>query len=163
MKIVYIDVQNTHKRICARGWFVDWMRFYKYIKDHCHADIVYFAVWYVAKYKDFYNKLKWYWYTMLFKQTTIKADGSIKWNVDIDIAIRVILDMCEWDLQQAHIVTNDGDYNTLVQICQERWILGYLIYPDQKLSSILLRKITHKSIDMQAIRHLIEKQKDPNN
>ena len=119
-------------------------------------------MWYIAKYDDFYNKLEWYWYTMLFKQTTIKADGSIKWNVDIDIAIRVILDMCEWDLQQAHIVTNDGDYNTLVQICQERWILGYLIYPDQKLSSILLRKITHKSIDMQAIRHLIEKQKDLN-
>ena len=97
---------------------------------------------------------------MLYKEVITKPNWDIKGNVDIDIAIRLILDMCEEWLKSAYIVTNDGDYNTLINLCKERYVLGWLITPDAVKASKMLTKIAWDIIDMQEIRQYIEKQKD---
>ena len=160
MKIVYIDAQNVHRRMQDRWRVVDWSKFFIYLKDHISPDMIYFAVWYMQKHQDFYNELELYGYTMLYKEVIIKPNWDIKGNVDIDIAIRLILDMCEEWLRSAYIVTNDGDYNTLIKICKDRRVLWWLITPDAVKASKILTKIAWDIIDMQEIRKYIERQKD---
>lgn len=46
MKIVYIDVQNTHQRTVERWWIIDWARFFVYLKEKYKVDVVYYAVGY---------------------------------------------------------------------------------------------------------------------
>ena len=59
-------------------------------------------------------------YTVIFKETLILPNGDIKGNVDIDIAIQVLLDLLEGELSSAYLVTGDGDYNTLVDLLKKR-------------------------------------------
>jgi len=79
-------------------------------------------------------------YTMLYKKVTILPDGTIKGNVDIDIAIRSIFDLFECELQKAIIVSNDGDYNTLVDVLKERSVFDRLLVVDHKTASKQLKK-----------------------
>ncbi len=161
MKIVYIDVQNVHRRITDRWWVLDWQKFYAYLKDHLSPDIIIFAVGYLTTNKDFYQQLCSYGYTMLYKEVILKPDGSIKWNVDIDIALRAAFDICEEWLAIAHVVTNDGDYNSLLKSCKERGVLWHLIVPDASKASKLLVNLISHLIDIQDIRHHVEKTKGP--
>jgi hypothetical protein len=57
---------------------------------------------------------------MLYKKTLILPNGEIKGNVDIDIAIQSVIDSYDKDLQQAYLITNDGDYNSLVDFFKSK-------------------------------------------
>ena len=156
MKIVYIDVQNTHKATKKLGWLIDRGKLFIYLKDKCRADIIYYAVWYRAEYTSHYNKLQGIWYMMLYKTSTLLPNGEIKGNVDIDIAIRAVFDICEEWLTKAYLITNDGDYNTLVDVFQHRWVFGYLMVPDFASASRLLKKSAWWYVqDIQRIKHII--------
>lgn len=49
----------------------------------------------VAKYEYLYRELRSYGYKVIFKETLVLPSGEIKGNVDIDIAISVLLDLFE--------------------------------------------------------------------
>lgn len=158
MKIAYIDVQNIHRKTVDFNWIIDWNKFLIYLKQNCKIDVVYYAVWYLSKYDKFYNYLSSLWYSLLFKKVTILPNWSIKWNVDIDIAIRSIFDFFEEWLEKAIIVSNDGDYNTLVDVLRQKWVFDRLMIVDYTSASKQLRKSAWPYIqDIQRIKHLIEK------
>jgi len=158
MKIAYIDVQNIHRKTVDFNWIIDWNKFLIYLKQNCKIDIVYYAVWYLSKYDKFYDYLSSLWYSLLFKKVTILPNWSIKWNVDIDIAIRSIFDFFEEWLEKAIIVSNDGDYNTLVDVLRQKWVFDRLMIVDYTSASKQLRKSAWPYIqDIQRIKHLIEK------
>lgn len=140
MKIVYIDAQNLHRKTLDYHWLIDWAKFYIYLRQNCNVDIVYYAVWYIPKYIGLYKYLSSLWYTLLFKKVTFLPNGDIKWNVDIDIAIRSLLDLFEEWLEKAIIVSNDWDYNTLVDLLRERNAFAFLMVADHKTASKQLRK-----------------------
>lgn len=160
MKIVYIDVQNTHKATQKLWWLIDWRLFFEYLHRKIKPDIVYYAVGYLPELQSHYESIRSYWYTMLFKATTKLPNGEIKWNVDIDIAIRSTLDFCRNWLQKAYVVTNDGDYNTLIDILQQENVFWWLILPDAYSASHLIKRLAKDFIDIQRIKHIIQKQKD---
>ena len=158
MKIVYIDAQNVHMKTLEYGRLIDRKKFYIYLKQNCKVDAIYYAIWYIQKYQKLYQYLSSIWYVLLFKKVTILPNGTIKWNVDIDIAIRVVFDLFEEWLTKAIIVTNDGDYNTLVDILKQRNVFDRLILPDGVTASRQLKQSAGWYIqDIQSIRHLIEK------
>ena len=158
MKIMYIDSQNIHKAILDLWWIIDWEKYYIYIKNKYKLDKVKIFLGYINKYERFYKKLKNIWYEIVFKETLILPDGSIKWNVDIDIAINVLLDLFEWNLSQAYLVTWDGDYNTLVNLLKNRNMLWKVFIPNKNKSSKLLRKSAWSSIiTLESIKYFIEK------
>ncbi len=158
MKIAYIDVQNIHRKTVDFNWVIDWNKFLVYLKQNCKTDIVYYAVWYLSKYDKFYNYLSSLWYSLLFKKVTILPNWSIKWNVDVDIAIRSLFDFFEEWLEKAIIVSNDGDYNTLVDVLRKKWVFDRLMIIDYTSASKQLRKSAWPYIqDIQRIKHLIEK------
>lgn len=158
MKIAYIDVQNIHRKTVDFNWIIDWNKFLIYLKQNCKTDIVYYAVWYLSKYDKFYDYLSSLWYSLLFKKVTILPNWSMKWNVDVDIAIRSLFDFFEEWLEKAIIVSNDGDYNTLVDVLRQKWIFDRLMIVDYTSASKQLRKSAWPYIqDIQRIKHLIEK------
>lgn len=160
MKIVYIDVQNTHRKTLDYDRIIDRKRFFVYLKEKYKVDVIYYAVGYVSKYQRFYDELERIGYAMLFKKTIMLPNGEIKWNVDIDIAIRSIYDLWKHGLEKAYLVTNDGDYNTLIQTLIDEWVFGWLLAPDAKTASRLITQISWTIVDIQRIKHLIQKQKD---
>lgn len=137
---------------------IDWSKFLVYLKQNCKTDIVYYALWYVSKYDNLYKYLASLGYTMLFKKVTILPNGTIKWNVDIDIAIRSIFDLFEEWLDKAIIISNDGDYNTLIDVLMQRNAFDRLMVVDYTSASKQLRRSAWPHLqDIQRIKHLIEK------
>jgi uncharacterized LabA/DUF88 family protein len=159
MKIVYIDAQNTHMRTLDNWRVLDWQKFYTYMKKRYQVDKLYYATGYVYKYYQLYQELSNIWYTMLYKETLVLPDGTIKWNVDIDIAIKAISEIKDWILKRAFLVTNDWDYNSLIKSFQEYNVFGWLISPDWRTVSKLLTRISKDIIDLQRARHLLENKK----
>ncbi len=156
--IVYIDAQNVHKSTQDIGWIVDWQKLYEYLQRKLITPQVKIFFWYVAKYEYLYRELRWYGYEIIFKETLILPNGDIKWNVDIDIAICVLLDIFEWWLERACLVTWDGDYNALVDLLKARDKFGRVFIPHPKKASKLLKKSAGPHIQtLEDIRYFIEK------
>ncbi len=155
MRAVYIDAQNVHRKTIDNNRRINWQRLFVYLCEKYKIDVIYYAVGYVKKYEKLYNMLERIWYTMLYKETIILSNGEIKGNVDIDIAIRCILDMCRCNLQKAYLITNDWDYNTLMKTLIEEGIFWWLIVADDKSISQLLKKFDRTILDLQYIREKI--------
>lgn len=158
MKILYIDVQNVLGRVWDYWREIDRVKFYDYVTARYKIDKVYYAVWYLPHLQWEYDIMMSCWYELLLKDTIIK-DGKTKWNVDIDIAIRSIFDLTDATLTEAYLMTNDGDYNTLIKTFQEYRVWGRLITPDIRTASKALTRIVQDPIDLQYLRKLVEKQK----
>lgn len=90
----------------------------------------------------------------------VLPNWEIKWNVDIDIAIQAVIDFYDSWLHQAYLITNDGDYNSLIDFFKHRNIFWGLITGNFQTAGRLLRKAAGKHIrDIQRIKHLIEEKK----
>ncbi len=109
MKIVYIDAQNIHKSTQDVWWNIDRWSFFLYLQRKFLTDEIKIFFGYIPKHQTLYDHLTNIWYKIVFKETLTLPNGDIKWNVDIDIAIEYLLDLCEWWLKQAYLVTGDGD------------------------------------------------------
>lgn len=152
MKAVYIDVQNVHRKTLDYNRRIDWKKFFVYLTDKYKVNVVYYAVWYVKQYDYFYKRLKSIGYTLLFKDTITLPNGEIKGNVDIDIAIKSILDLRRESLQEAYLITNDGDYNSLMKVLIQEWVFAGLIVPDRRSASRLIKDFNRTILDLQEIK-----------
>lgn len=162
MKIVYIDAQNIHKSIQDLWRIIDRKLFFIYLKRKFDIFSAKIFFGYIEKYKSFYAQLRLSWYEVVFKETLMLPDWTIKGNVDIDIAIHMLLDMLEWNLQKAYLVTGDGDYNTLVTLLLQREKLWRVIIPHRDKASKLLKKAAWPHIQsLSEIQYFIEKKKSP--
>ncbi len=162
MKIVYIDTQNIHKSIQEMWWLIDWWLFYQYLQKKFLPDKVIMFIGYIQKYNHFYQKLKNIWYTIVFKEVLVRENGSIKWDVDIDIAIQAMKDMYKEHIKGVYLVSGDADYNSLIYERIKEWIFEKLIVPRLDKTLYILRKASGSKLQpLTDIRHLIEKkQKD---
>ena len=157
MIAIYIDVQNLHKKTLDYGRKIDRERLYIYLSNKYKPNHIYYAVWYISSNEHIYARLKTIWYTMLFKETIVMSDGQIKWNVDIDIAIKTSFDICRYGLSKAYLITNDGDYNTLIQTCIDEGVFGWLVVADRQTASHLIKKFKKTILDIQDIKVKIQK------
>lgn len=147
MKIAYVDSQNIHKQMWRHGLEVDWKSFLKYCQSKYDIDRVKIFLWYLPKYTSFYRYLEHLWYIVVLKRTWILPDGSIKWNVDIDIAIHVLDDYYEEVLDQFILVSCDWDFASLVERSKKKNIFDRVMVADIQRSSKLLRKVSWSMIN----------------
>lgn len=162
MKIVYIDAQNIHKSTQDIWWQVDWWLFLEYLHRKFDISEAKIFFWYVARYERLYTHMRDIGYTVVFKETLTLPNGDIKWNVDIDIAIQVLLDLLEGELSSAYLVTGDGDYNTLVDLLKKRNKLWRVLIPHRDKASKLLKKSAWPDVQvLEDIRYFIEKKVSP--
>jgi uncharacterized LabA/DUF88 family protein len=159
MKILYIDAQNTHQATAKLWRHIDRGKLFDYLKNKHQIDMIIYAVWFIKENQNLYKELSTIGYTLLFKETIRLPNWSIKWNVDIDIAIQSIFDLCSGRLTCWLLMTNDWDYNTLLKTFKEHNKLWKLFTPDVSTASRLITKLSPDLIDLQRIKHLIQKQK----
>lgn len=158
MKIVYIDAQNVHKAIQELWRTIDRESLYHYLQRKFEIDRVNIFFGYIAKYDHLYKKLGTIGYTVIHKQTMILPDNTIKWNVDIDIAIKALIDFFEWNLTCAYLISSDGDYNTLVDFFRDKQILGRVLIPTRKSASKLLKQAAQSDIQsLEDLHYFLQK------
>jgi uncharacterized LabA/DUF88 family protein len=136
---------------------VDRSKLYIYLKEKHSLDVIYYAVWYIPHKLHLYQELQKMWYTMLYKNVSFLPDGSIKWNVDIDIAIQAIFDLTSHRISHWYLMTNDGDYNTLIEVFQKHTMWWKLFTPDIKTASKMIKNLAGQTIDLQDIKERIQK------
>jgi len=166
MKIAYIDAQNIHMGIKWLWWTIDWKKFFLYLKNKYEIDQIIMFFWYIPKYQKLYDFLLKVWYKIVFKEVSIRIDGSTKGNVDIDVAIKAMNDVTDEYLHEAYLVTTDSDFNSLIYEFRRRKIRWKLIVTHFLHTSKYLRKASGKAIQpLTDIRHLIqfENQKETDN
>jgi len=157
MKVAYIDAQNIHKWIQELGRILDWKKIYDYMKEKYEIDKFCIFFGYVQKYQKLYNFLKSVWYDVIFKEVSTNKDWTIKWNVDIDIAIKSMNDIISWELEQAYLITTDVDFNSLIYEFRNRGIWWRLIVTDIKYTSKYLRKASESKIQsLSDIKHIVK-------
>lgn len=158
MKIVYIDAQNIHKGIQELWWIIDWVKLFYYLKKRYDVDQILIFFWYLPKYQYLYTFLSKTWYKVVFKEITVHADGSIKGNVDIDIAIRAMNDIMRDSLDEAYLMTTDSDFNSLIYEFRRRNVRWKLIVTHFLKTSKYLRKASGDVIQaLTDIKHIIQK------
>lgn len=161
MRIVYIDMQNVHKSTEDMWRLIDRSRFYVYLTQKYKVEAILIFVWYIQKYQHMYEQLTKLGYKCVFKEVVIRPDWSIKWDVDIDIAIWAMKHIHQKIVTEAYLVSGDADYNTLIDEWVREWVFAKLIVPNvDKTMHILRKSAWGKLQSLTDIQHLIEKQKD---
>ncbi len=140
----FIDSQNLNLGVRSQGWQLDFGKFLQYIKNKYRVTKAYLFIGYILSNRKLYDHLQRVGYTLIFKPT-IAAKGGTKGNVDAELVLQVMHELCEDNFDKAVIVSGDGDFHCLIEYLDERKRLARLIVPNKFSFSSLLRKYTHKA------------------
>lgn len=137
----FIDSQNLNLAIKECGWKLDFTRFYIYLKDKYKVEKVLLFIGYVAGNEALYTFLQKSGYILIFKPTLeYKKEGRFrtKGNVDAELVLHAMIEYPNYD--KAIIVSGDGDFHCLIEYLEKQGKLLYLLIPNPKKYSALLRK-----------------------
>lgn len=149
----FIDSQNLNLGVQELGWKIDYKKFNVYLREKYNVEKAYMFLGFVALNQSLYDKLQESGFILRFKPTISDVDGKIKGNVDADIVLRT---MIEWnDYDKAIIVSNDGDFYSLVEHLYANNKLEIILSTNRKFCSSLL---THSALEkIQYVDDLKEK------
>src|SRR3989338_5370665 len=126
----FIDSQNLNLGIQKLGWKLDYRRFRIYLAEKYGVKKAYIFIGFVALKQSLYDHLQEAGFILKFKPTIPDADGKIKGNIDADFVLRAVLELN--DYAKAVIVSNDGDFYSLVQYLYESNRLEIVLSPDKE-------------------------------
>ena len=145
----FIDSQNlnlgTSKDICRgrkliyKGWKLDFRKFRLYLRDKFRVEKAFLFIGYIKKNEKLYKSLKQYGYELVYKPTTMNADGKPKGNVDAELVLYA--SAIEFNsYERAVVVSGDGDFYCLYKYLVSNKKLLKIIIPNGKSESSLLRE-----------------------
>jgi uncharacterized LabA/DUF88 family protein len=137
----YIDGANLHKAVQELGWELDYKRLYVWLSEKYAVTKAYFFIGLIPKYKSLYTYLQECGFTLVFKETIYDADGKTKGNCDAELVLNAVRDYYEVKFDKVVLVTGDGDFACLANFLKENSKLGFIVAPDSKKCSYLLRRI----------------------
>ena len=140
----FIDSQNLNLGTKILGWKLDYARFRVYLKEKYGVSRAYMFIGFVALNQGLYDRLQEAGFILKFKPTIPDADGKIKGNIDADLVLRAIVEMDEYN--KAVIVSNDGDFYSLVEYLYENKKLKVVLSPDENFCSNLLMQTAKEKI-----------------
>lgn len=154
----FIDSQNLNLGIRILGWKLNYARFRTYLKEKYGVKKAYIFIGFVALNQGLYNRLQEAGFILQFKPTVPDSDGKIKANVDADLVLRAVIEMNEYD--KAVIVSNDGDFYSLVEYLYENKKLEVVLSPNKNFCSNLLTQTAKEKIQfMNDLRGKLEYKK----
>lgn len=140
----FIDSQNLNLGIRILGWKLDYTRFRIYLKEKYGVSKAYMFIGFVALNQGLYDRLQEAGFILKFKPTIPDGEGKIKGNIDADLVLRAIVEMNEYD--KAVIVSNDGDFYSLVEYLYENKKLETVLSPNKNFCSNLLMQTAKEKI-----------------
>jgi len=148
-EIVYafIDANNLHTQTSkVAGWLIDYCKLRKWLMWKFNVQVAYIFIGKRegSEYESLYSYLESCGFELVFKPTIIGKDGKVKGNIDADLVLKAMIDFPNYD--KAIIITNDGDFYSLVEYLKEKGKLKYVISPNGKGLSVLLRKAAGSQI-----------------
>lgn len=134
----FIDNTNVHKGIEMLGWKLDLIKFRILLAERYGVARAYMFIGFIPGKQDMYRDFQNMGYTLIFKPTLPKKDGGIKGNCDAELVLQTMIDLNNYD--KAIIVTGDGDFQCLIKYLRKIDKLGYVVSPNRKWCSILLKR-----------------------
>jgi uncharacterized LabA/DUF88 family protein len=154
----FIDSQNLNLGIKILGWKLDYTRFRVYLKEKYGVSKAYIFIGFVALNQSLYDKLQEAGFILKFKPTIPDGNGKIKGNVDADLVLRTVVEMNEYE--KSVIVSNDGDFYSLVEYLYENKKLEIVLSPNQNFCSNLLMQTARERIQfMNGLKEKLEYKK----
>jgi uncharacterized LabA/DUF88 family protein len=155
----FIDAQNIHLCVKQDGWTLDWKNFWILLREKFAVRKAYIFIGYLEKNSDLYHFLNELGYSLVFKETS-QFEGKIKGNVDVELAVRSVLDL--YCYSKAIIVSNDGDFSYLVNELLERQKLETVICTSPKAASGILKRTAKDGIFfLSTVKHFLDHKRPP--
>jgi len=158
---VFIDSNNLNLAIKDCGWELDFARFYIYLKDKYKANKAFLFIGYVPGNEALYAFLQKVGYIIIFKPTLLYKDKDgnerLKGNVDAELVLYSMIEYQNYD--KAVIVTGDGTFHCLIEYLERQGKLWFLIIPNSRKYSALLRKFRKYFVYLDNLREKLGKQK----
>ncbi len=159
MKVyAFIDSQNLNLGIQDTGWKLDFSRFRIYLKDKYKIENAFLFIGYVPGNEALYTYLQKAGYIVIFKPTLeVKKDGQtlIKGNVDAELVLHTMIEYPNYD--KAIIISGDGDFHCLIEYLERNNKLLYVIIPNHKKFSALLRRFRKYFISLDGLKEKLSK------
>lgn len=140
-RYAFIDSQNINLAIRDQGWQLDFAKFYVYLKDKYQVTKAFLFIGYVAGNESLYAFLQKSGYILIFKPTLeYKKEGKkhTKGNIDAELVLHTMIEYPNYD--KAIIASGDGDFHCLIEYLEKQKKLLYVIIPNPRKYSALLRK-----------------------
>ena len=151
----FIDGQNLHLGLKEIGVVLDFRRFRIYLRDRLQVAEAYYFIGYIPEQQALYTNLQRAGFVLQFKEVARDRDGKTKGNVDVDLTLRAVDKIAEYE--KAVIVTSDGDFASLVSYLIEKNKLRTVLSPSRAKCSYLLRRTAKGHIDfLEDIRSKID-------
>lgn len=145
INIAYIDAANLDRGMKDLGWKLDYAKFRVWLADKYDVQKAYIFIGLIPKYKDLYTYLQSCGFELAFKDV-LYQNNSPKGNCDADLIMKASEDLYEGDLDQAILVTSDGDYAPLVKVLLGKNRLKIILSPNLSAKCSYLLKKTNASI-----------------
>jgi uncharacterized LabA/DUF88 family protein len=154
----FIDGQNLHMGLRDSGIALDFRKFRIYLQEKYDVFAAYYFIGYMQENQSLYDMLQRAGYVLQFKEVSKDHTGKAKGNVDVDLTLRVIDKLQEYD--RAVLVTNDGDFASVVTYLIGKGKFEKVLSPNRAKCSYLLRKAAKGHIDyLDEARGKIERKK----
>lgn len=141
VNFAYIDAANLDRALRNQlDWKMDYKKFRIWLTEKYKVERAYIFIGLIPKFKNLYTYLQDCGFVLGFKDV-IYHDGKPKGNCDSDLLMQASSDFYEGNLDQAVIVTSDGDYAPLIKILQSRNRLRIILSPTPaEKCSVLLKR-----------------------
>lgn len=155
----FIDANNLHLGTVKNlGWKIDYRKFRVWLKDKYNVSVAYMFIGYIKENTPLYDFLRDCSYELIFKPTIEDGNEKIKGNIDADLVLQAMIDFSKYD--KAIIISNDGDFYSLVRYLRKNGKLLYVMSPYRKtLSTLLKREAREKILLIEQLKDKLEYKK----
>lgn len=160
--VAFVDGQNLHMGTTKadKPWRVDLFRFHVYLQQKYTVDQAYYFLGFTQDNRqDLYDSIQKAGFILQFREHSSAMLGKKKGNVDTDIVFSVMKKLYRREnFDKIVLVSGDGDYRVMVDFLIEEDRFKKILFPDQKRSSSLYKKIDLKyraDLSVEAVRRKI--------
>lgn len=136
----YIDASNLKFGVQQSNWELDYKTFRSWLRDKFGVSRAILFMGLIPLNFELYNYLQSIGYDIVFKPTITNKDGKTKGNVDGELILRVAKDFYENHLKHVVLIAGDGDYYCIVEFLKEKKISVFIVSPNKKYLSLLLKR-----------------------
>ncbi|SRR3989344_2465958 len=154
----FIDSQNLNLGVKDCGWELDFAKFRVYLQDKYRVENAFLFIGYVSGNEALYTFLQKSGYIVIFKPTLeYKKKGKIqtKGNVDAELVLHTMIEYRNYD--KVIIVSGDGDFHCLIEYLEKKHKLLYIVIPNHKKYSALLRRFRKYFVYIDGLRKKLGK------